>query len=288
MIKTDFKAYYRLTKPGIIHSNVMTAAAGFLFASPHSIAFGRLLATLVGTGLIIASACVVNNYTDQEIDSKMARTQKRALVQGTISGRNALLFAAVVGLLGSLALILWVNWLTLLIGIAAFIDYVMLYGYTKRHSVHSTLVGTLSGSASIVAGYTGATGHFDIAAFLLFLIMTFWQMPHFYAIGIFRLKDYKAAGLPILPVKRGIRETQTQILVYTAAFMMSIIALTLLGYAGYTFLAIMTALNIVWLYRGLIGFQAADPTAWARMMFGFSLIVLLVMSATLTVATRLP
>lgn len=281
------KAYYRLTKPGIIQGNVMTAAAGFLFASPHSIAFGRLLATLAGTALIIASACVFNNYLDRSIDSKMSRTQKRALVTGQIPLRNAVVYAAVLGLLGALCLVLFVNYLTLLIGVIAFIDYVVIYGWAKRHTIHSTLIGSVCGAASLVAGYTGATGRFDMAAFLLFLVMVFWQMPHFYAIGIFRLKDYKAAGLPILPVVHGVRQTQIQIIAYTIAFTFACAALTVFGYTGRIFLVVMTALNLYWVARGIKGFQTGDATKWARQMFGLSLIVLLVLSVMLAVGVRL-
>src|SRR3954464_10710331 len=104
MTKTDYKAYYYLTKPGIIQANVMTAAAGFLFASTHHIDFGLLLATLAGTALIIASACVFNNYIDRDIDKKMSRTQKRATVTGEISKRNTLFFATTLGILGIIVL----------------------------------------------------------------------------------------------------------------------------------------------------------------------------------------
>jgi protoheme IX farnesyltransferase len=159
MTKTDFKSYYRLTKPGIIQANVMTAAAGFLFASTHHIDLKLLVATLAGTALIIASACVVNNYTDRGIDSKMARTKKRATVTGEISTKNTLLFATILGLLGIIILIKFANKWPLIIGLLAFIDYVILYGIAKRTTIHSTLVGTIAGSASIVAGYCAVTQH---------------------------------------------------------------------------------------------------------------------------------
>lgn len=280
--------YYALTKPGIIKGNVMTAAAGFLFASLHGFDVWLFLATLAGTALVIASGCVVNNYIDRGIDSKMKRTKKRALVSGKITARRALIFASVLGLAGLLLIAFHVNILVLVIALIAWIDYVVLYGIAKRKTVHGTLVGSISGAASLTAGYCAVTGEFDMAALLLFLIMTFWQMPHFYAIAIFRGNDYAAAGIPVLPLARSVRATKIQIMAYTAAFALAVAALTFLGYTGYVFLAIMTVLNGVWLYRGYIGFNTQDDVKWARMMFIFSLNVLLVLSVMLAIGARLP
>jgi len=107
------KAYYQLTKPGIIYGNILTATAGFLFATKlRHIHIGLLLATLIGTALVIAAACVFNNYIDRGIDKKMARTKKRALVQGAIPARNALVYATVLVLAGFGVLIAKTNWLT--------------------------------------------------------------------------------------------------------------------------------------------------------------------------------
>src|SRR5262249_4458865 len=147
---------------------------------------------LVGMGLIIASACIFNNYIDRELDAKMARTQKRALVTHEISVAAALLFAIALGAAGFVVLSR-TNPLTVAVGPTAIITYVIFYGWARRHSVHGTLVGTIPGAASLVAGYTAATGRLDTAAWLLFAIMVVWQMAHFYSIATYRLADYKAA-----------------------------------------------------------------------------------------------
>lgn len=282
------KAYYRLTKPGIIYGNILTAAAGFLLGSRGSIDFFGLLAAIAGTALVIASGCVINNYIDRDIDAKMKRTSKRALVSGIISGSQALVYAGVLGVAGFTVLATQTNSLTLGIGVIGFIDYVVFYTWSKRHTTFATLIGSISGATPIVAGYTAATGSFDIGALLLFLIMVIWQMPHFYAIALFRQDDYAAAGIPVLPIVKGIRHAKIEILLYVVAFGAIVAALALYDVTGLTFTTVMFALSGLWLWRGLQGFSVNDDKRWARRMFLFSLIVLLALSALLSVDHWLP
>lgn len=283
-----FKTYYRLTKPGIIYGNILTAAAGFMLASKGHIDFVRLLSTLGGMSLVIASACVFNNYIDRGIDQKMARTKRRALVAGKIRGRDALIFASIIGVVGFMILALHVNWLVFAIGMVAFVDYVVLYGWAKRHTVHGTLVGAISGSAPVVAGYCAVTDRLDTGALILFLILACWQMPHFYAIAMYRFDDYKAAGLPVLPVKKGLQAAKIQIIAYVVAFILACAALTVFGYAGYSYLVVITLLNLGWLYLGLQGFKTPDDKRWARKMFFYSLLIILGLSIMLSVGSILP
>ncbi len=281
------RTYYMLTKPGIIFGNVLSAAAGFLFAAKFHIDVRLFAATIVGMALVIASACVYNNYIDRGIDKKMARTEKRALVSGKISARSALTYATALCVLG-FATLLYTNALVVVIGVVAFIDYVVLYGIAKRRSVHGTIVGSVSGAAPVVAGYVAVTNRFDWGALLLFFILVFWQMPHFYAIAMYRFKDYKAAGLPVLPVKKGMRAAKVQILVYVAGFIAANVLLVLSGYAGYSYLTGMTVLGLWWLWRGVGGFRAKNDAAWGRGMFLFSLVVMLGLCAMLSVGSILP
>jgi len=279
--------YYRLTKPGIVYSNVMTAAAGFLFAGHWHANVLLMLALLGGNALIIASACVVNNYIDRGIDRVMARTKTRALASGTITARRAIVYAVILGTIG-FGLLSLTNLLTIAIGVVAWLSYVALYGYTKRHTPHGTLIGTLPGGASLVAGYTAAAGRLDIAAALLFLIMLTWQMAHFYSIAIFRLQDYRAAGLPVWPARYGVRSTMCYILAYVVGFGIANTLLVLAGFEGSVYLLALLVLSIYWLWNGIRGFGAADTTKWARGMFGRSLIVLLVFAVLLPIGAVLP
>jgi protoheme IX farnesyltransferase len=282
------KQYYILVKPGIVYGNAIACVGGYLLAAKNHIDSVTFASVFFGTALIIACGCVYNNYLDRGIDKKMSRTNKRPLVSGAISNRAALLFGTVLGLAGFSLLISGTNTVTVLLGVIGLVAYVILYGWSKRHSVHGTLVGTISGATPPVAGYTAVTGHFDLGAALIFLILVLWQMPHFFAIGIFRRADYKAAGLPILPVVKGNAVTKKQILAYIVAFICAVFLFKVTGYAGYTFLAVMAALGFAWFWTGLRTYNLLDDTTWARKMFFISLLLIIALPVMMSVNAFLP
>jgi heme o synthase len=284
-----FKEYYSLTKPGVLYGNALTAAAGFLLAAQGRIDLLLFVALVVGSTLVIASACVLNNFLDQDIDSKMARTKQRAIVAGKVKGRDAVILSIILGLVGILILALYTNMLVVIIGIVGFVDYVVLYGMlSKRLSIHGTLVGSISGAVPILAGYVAVTGTIDLGAALVFAILFLWQMPEFYSIAIYRRKEYKAAGVPVISVVKGSEHTRLQIFFYTVAFVVATLLLGLYGYAGYSYLAVMGLLGAYWIWLGLKGFKMKDVETWARHMFRFSLIVLLVFCAMISFDSLLP
>lgn len=206
-----------------------------------------------------------------------------------ISGRAALTYGAILCALGFLLLGFWTNAWVVWLGVVGIVDYVVLYGWSKRTNIYSTLIGSISGSVPLVVGYVAVRGHFDAGALVLFLIMTFWQMPHFYAIAIRRLEDYKAAGLPVLPVARGIAATKQQIVAYIVAFALANVALSVFSTAGVLYALVMLGLSFVWLMRGRTGFaKSTDDIAWAKRMFLFSLVVMLGMSAMIAVGSVTP
>lgn len=282
MLKSSIKSYYRITKPGIIYANVLTAIAGFFLAARGHLYPELFFAMLFGTSFTIASACIFNNVIDLKIDAKMERTKNRPLVTKSISVKYALIYASLLGILG-IGLLTFTNMLTVLIGLIGFIDYVFLYTYSKRITPIATLIGSISGAAPIVAGYTAVTNHFDLGALLLFLIMTFWQMPHFYAIAIYRLKDYQAANIPVLPSVKGIFATKIHIVLYGVAFLVAACLLTFFGYTGYLYLIGVFLTGAIWLGISLRGFWLKDSTAWARRVFFFSLITVLLLSVLLSI-----
>lgn len=280
------RAYYYLTKPGIIYSNVIAAFAGFLLASQWDIQLGLLFATLGGVAFIIASACVCNNYIDRDIDARMKRTKKRATVSGVISGKRVIAFAATLGIIGFI-LISFTNTLTFLLGIVAFIMYVAVYGYFKRRSVHGTLVGSVSGALPPVAGYTAVSGNIDAAAIILFIILTAWQMPHFYAISMFRRDDYKAAKIPVLAVVKGMKAARRQIVGYIILLALVAPLLTVFGYTGITYAVVAIVVTLGWIgqwYR----YRHLDDSAWARKMFFYSLGTLLILCLAIALGPLLP
>lgn len=267
--------YSLLTKPGIIFGNVITTAGGFALASRGTFDLWLFLATLLGITLVIGSACVFNNYIDRHGDKKMNRTKNRALVLGLISTKAALVFAVILGLMGVACLVLFANLLATALALAGFFVYVLLYSFSKYHSVHGTLIGSVAGAIPPVVGYCAVSDTFDFGALILFVMLVLWQMPHFFSIGIFRLEDYKAASIPILPVKRGMRVTKIQMVLYIVAFAIAASLLTLFGYTSYWFLIIACLLSLYWLVLGIQGFNAASDKVWARKMFKYSLVVIM-------------
>lgn len=280
--KKIIKKYYRLTKPGIIYGNIITTVAGFLFASKGHISIFPIFVTVIGTSLVIASACVFNNYIDRDIDKKMERTKYRTFVTGNISVVNALVFATFLGVFGALILGFYVNMLTLFIGLIGFFDYVVLYGITKRTSEYGTLVGSIAGATPIVAGYTAVTNRFDLGALLLFIVLCIWQMPHFYSIAIYRMKDYAAAKIPVLSVRRGVFATKIHITLYIFAFLLAILSLRVFKFTGNIFIFVMGIVATFWFVYSITGFWIKNTEKWARKMFFISLLIILILSLMLS------
>lgn len=284
------KRYYSLIKPGVLFGNILTTIAGFLLASRWYFDAELFIAAVLGTTFVVASACVLNNYFDRDIDSVMERTKRRAIAAGLIRGSHAVIFSAVLGLIGILILYFYVNLLVVGIGIVGFTVYVFLYGcLSKRLSEHGTLVGSISGAMPILAGYCAVTGIIDIGAVLLFLILFFWQLPEFYSISIYRHDEYKAAKVPVVSVVRGIENTKLQILLYTTLFVINSLLLSLFGITGLVYFTVMLGFDLYWLVLVLKGLRSvADSNAWARGIFRFSLITLLVFCFLISVNGLLP
>lgn len=277
--------YYQLTKPGIIRGNLISVLAGFFLASRGDVNFVTMFAILAGTSLIIGSGCVFNNYLDIDIDKYMERTKNRALVTGKISIKNGIIFSLFLGVIGLLVLTVYTNLLTVVLGILGWIFYVVVYGIGKRKSVHGTLIGSISGAIPPVAGYTAVTGSLDVGALLLFLILVAWQMPHFYAIAVYRQKDYEAASIPVLPAVKGLKPTVNQIIFYTLLFVVSTCLLYFYGYAESIYLLIMLVVGSYWLYICIKGLKTQNYIKWAHSVFGVSLLVLLIFSVAVTISS---
>jgi protoheme IX farnesyltransferase len=283
------KQYLQVTKPGIIFGNLISVVGGFLLASKGVIDCPLFLATLVGVSLVVASGCVFNNYIDRDIDSIMERTKNRVLVKGLIDPKVSLIYASVLGIAGMLLLYVAANPLAMWLAVIGFVIYVGVYSlYMKRKSVYGTLIGSLSGAAPPVIGYCAVTGQLDMGALILLLIFSLWQMPHSYAIAIFRFKDYQAANIPVLPVIKGISVTKNHIILYILAFMVATLMLTLSGYAGYKYLVVAAAVSVWWLGMALRGYKATNDSVWARKLFVFSIIAITSLSVMMSVDFNAP
>lgn len=278
------KQYLQVTKPGIIFGNLISVVGGFLLASKGSIDYPLFLATLVGVSLVVASGCVFNNYIDRDIDKKMERTKNRVLVKGLIAPSVTLVYATVLGIVGFALLYIAANPLAMWLAVMGFVVYVGVYSlYMKRHSVYGTLIGSLSGAAPPVIGYCAVTNEFDAGALILLAIFSLWQMPHSYAIAIFRFKDYQAANIPVLPVVKGISVAKNHITVYILAFMIATLMLTLVGYAGYKYLIVAAAVSVWWLGMALRGCKTENDSVWARKLFVFSIVAITSLSVMMSI-----
>ncbi|MDR3547713.1 MAG: heme o synthase [Candidatus Pacebacteria bacterium] len=294
-MKATFRDYYHLTKPGIVYGNVVTTIAAFLFAMRWHFnglaSLGLFIATVLGISLVIASGCVCNNYLDREMDAKMERTRKRALVTGLISGRAALIYAAILGIIGLVLLEVFVNVLTAGVALFGLFVYVVLYAFAKRGSSWGAVVGSIAGAVPIVVGYTAVMNQIDDVTLILFLVLVVWQMPHFYAIAMYRLDEYVAAGIPVLPAVKGMRAAKLQIISYIVAYLVIVSSLFLVGAAGLTYFIVMLLISLAWLIYALRGLRLKTPEAdvkWAKRVFLGSLIVLMSFSVMIAVAPLLP
>ena len=284
-----FKKYLFLTKPGILFGNFVTTLGGYFVATQGSVDFLLLLLTLLGTTLVVASGCVVNNIIDQDIDQNMQRTQNRALVKKSISVPVAFVFAIVLSILGFGILWFWVNAYAFLFAVIGFVVYVGFYSlWTKRTTIHQTVVGSISGAAPPVIGYTAVANQFDIGALLIFLGYALWQMPHSWAIAIYRFDDYKNAGIPILPVARSIQRTKIESLIYVILFIVAMNGLFVFGYTNWIYLVVLNTLSFYWLYLSIIGFKAEDNQLWAKKTFLFSVILITVISICFSFTSTAP
>lgn len=275
--------YYKLTKPGIVYGNAITAAAGFLLAFNHPFDPYLFASMLFGISLVMASACVFNNYIDRNIDKAMSRTKKRAFADRAISVSHALSFAGLLGLSGFGLLIIYTNLLAVAAAATGFFMYVVIYGISKRKTVYATEIGSVAGAMPIVTGYLSASGQVNSAVALLFAAMVLWQMPHFYAIALYRSKDYAAANLPVLPLVKGVSYTKRRMVIYLTAYILTLPLLTMAGHTGYIYMFTIIGFALYWLLQMLKGFSVENTEIWARYMFKLSLIVLLTFSFLISI-----
>lgn len=278
------KQYLNLAKPGIVFGNLISVTGGFFLASRGDADLALFFATALGVSLVIASGCVFNNYIDRDIDQKMERTRNRVLAQGLVSSAHAIVYACMLGVAGVALLYAATNTLAVMLVLMGFVVYVGLYSlWLKRGSVYGTLVGSLSGAAPPVVGYCAVSNEFDAGAAILLLIFSLWQMPHSYAIAIFRFNDYQAANIPVLPVIKGISAAKRQIVLYIAAFVVATLMLTLSGYAGYSYFVVAALSGAYWLWMGVSGYKAVDDRVWARKLFTFSIVTITMLSVMMSV-----
>lgn len=280
-----YHSYLKLTKPGIVLGNMISLTGGYFLASRSSINWLQFVLVMVSAALVIGSGCAVNNVVDRDIDALMNRTRARPMVSGEIHTQAALLFAGILALVGFVVLYQGTKCLeaTLLL-LVGYIVYTGVYTlHFKRRSIHGTLVGSLSGAMPPVVGYCAASGKFDAGALAILIIFCIWQMPHSYAIAIFRAEDYKAAAIPVYPLIRGTIAAKRHIIGYILAFTGVTVLPFLLGYAGVIYLFAALASSLCWFWIGLRGLRAQDDVRWARQLFFASIAVVTILSIAMSI-----
>ena len=275
--------YFFITKPGIVGGNLVSVLGGFLLASKGQVDSTLMISILFGVALVIAASCVLNNVFDRDVDQLMSRTCNRALANGQISPHSAELYALVLGLAGIGLLLVFTNFLTVGIVLLGFIIYVSIYTKLKRSSSYAPLVGSLAGATPPLAGYCAVAGQFDTAALILLAIFSLWQMPHFYAIAIYRLDDYRSASIPVLPVKRDVAVTRRHIVGYIITFLFACIALNIAGYTGYWYLVVILISGLSWLFLALTGYKQSTERMWARKLFVFSILMIMIVNIMMAI-----
>lgn len=270
---------FTVTKPGIIFGNIITLSGGFFLASQAGFNFLTLLISIIGMSLVVACGCVLNNIIDQDIDQIMKRTKNRVLAKKEMSRLAAFVYALFLGLAGLATFYFGTNPLTTAIAFIGLCVYVGFYSlWFKRKSVFGTAIGGVAGAVPPVVGYCAVTNRFDIGALILFLILFIWQLPHSYSIAIFRLEDYSAAGIPVLPVTKGVERAKEHMCFYTVIFTIAAIMPTVFGFTGLAYLIVALIAGGVWIHRSIKGFSTDNNVSWARKMFAISILDITILS----------
>jgi protoheme IX farnesyltransferase len=209
-------AYVMLTKPRIIELLLVTTVPTMVVAERGIPDLWLVVATLIGGTLAAGSANVFNCYLDQDIDQVMHRTERRPLARHQVPPRNALRFGVVLGVASFVWLSVTVNLLSAALGVAAILFYVFVYTMLlKRRTSQNIVIGGAAGCMPVLIGWTAVTGELALAPWFLFAIVYYWTPPHFWALAVKYRDDYARAGVPMLPVVRGVEDTTRQILLYT-------------------------------------------------------------------------
>lgn len=278
----QIKDFIQVAKPGIVFSNLFTAFTGFFLASYGNFNFSLAFYSVIGLTFILASSTVLNNYIDMDIDKLMQRTKDRVSIKGNISKKVIISYSFILGLLGFLILWFLVNPITTMLVIVGYLIYILLYSlWSKRNNRYSTFIGSFAGAVLPLAGYTSYTNKIDIFGISLFLILLIWQMPHFYAIAIFRLSDYKQANIPVMPVATSISHTKIHMFIWTLLFFIIVLVPFVFGYLGWLYLFVAIALSVSWAFVAYTGFKALDDIKWSKKMFFFSILILMVLFSTM-------
>ena len=278
------RQFYALTKPRVIQLIVFCALIGMVLAVPGAPNWAQVRLAAVaclGIWLVAGAAAAFNCIVEQGIDAKMKRTAWRPTARGELSNTQTLLFSAVLGVLGSAVLYFWVNPLTMWLTFATFVGYAVIYTVIlKPLTPQNIVIGGASGAMPPVLGWAAMTGDVGPEALILFLIIFLWTPPHFWALALYRVEDYRKSGLPMLPVTHGSEFTRLHIFLYTLVLFAACLLPFIYGMSSWLYLVVALGLSVgfcVYAWRLLRNYSEA----LSRATFRFSLIHLSALFAAL-------
>ena len=279
-----FAQFYALTKPRVVQLIVFCALIGMVLAIPGwpgPDQLARIATACLGIWLVAGAAAAFNCLVEKGIDAKMKRTAWRPTAKGQLSDTQALAFSTVLCAAGSALLYAWVNPLTMWLTLATFVGYAVVYTLIlKPLTPQNIVIGGASGAMPPVLGWAAMTGQVTPESLILFLIIFLWTPPHFWALALYRVEDYRQAGLPMLPVTHGNEFTRLQVFLYTLVLFAGCLLPFVFGMSSWLYLAAAVVLGL--------GFCAYGYRLWrnysdalARKTFRFSLIHLSLLFAAL-------
>ena len=267
----SWRDYYQLTKPKVVALLLLTAWVGMLLAPSAQSQPVVMMIALCGIGLLSAAAAALNHVLDQNIDAKMARTQRRPVATGRVSSQQALGFALTLAAVGFVVLYGWVNPLTAWLTLASLFGYAGIYTmFLKRATPQNIVIGGLAGAMPPLLGWTSISGTLSAEPWLLVMIIFAWTPPHFWALAIHRRDDYAKVNMPMLPVTHGIEFTKTAILFYTLILTLVCLMPYLVGMSGVLYLAGSLLLNLGFISHAW-RLKFADDPKQPMLMFRFSI-----------------
>ena len=239
-------SYVNLIKPHVTVLLLGTALAAMAVASNGHLPFVATIATMVGGAMAAGSANAINCYWDRDIDQLMSRTRTRSLPSGRVQETHALVFGLTLGVLSVLTYSLFVNLLSATLALTAIVFYVVIYTmWLKRSTPQNLVIGGAAGAVPVLIGWAAVTNSLSWAAVWMFLIIFFWTPPHFWAVSLVLKNDYARAGVPMLPVVKGERETHRQIVLYTVVLIAVSLGLFAGHYMGWLYLISALTLGVV-------------------------------------------
>jgi len=275
------RQYLVLTKPRVTQLAVFCAVIGMFLATPELPEAKRVISATIGIWLLAAAAFAMNCLIEQQVDARMLRTARRATATGSISTRQVLVLSGLLGATGMVVLYFLVNPLTMWLTFATFVGYAVIYTIIlKPRTPQNIVIGGLSGAMPPALGWAAVADSVPAEAWLLVLIIFIWTPPHFWALALYRTKDYANSGLPMLPVTHGQQFTRLHILLYSIALLATTLLPYVVGMSGWLYLIVAVVLGIMFIVYAFKLYRIYSDER-ARQLFRFSILYLSLLFAAL-------